>query len=417
MALHDNLPLIQIVEYVGVTGLSFLPIYVALTLALVALRIREEIREQHFRPHFDFAAAVVLVLLVFFHGLNRLNSADPQGRLRVDALLLQQNIPQDDKWDADRAHAIYQGWIDLLGEASLAIEAEREAELSAALAAEGEVPYLIPRTDLVVLPESAVSQPLDYSPNPEWLDLMHETFQDGNFTLLTGINRLPDPDHYYNSLLATRGPEQERAVYDKRHLVPFGEYFPGSSWFPPIAWAEEQILLGRFENGDHRQPPLAPGDQPFDVLPLICFEDTVARLARNSLDPARPQILVNVTNDAWFHESIASWQHFVNAKFRCIEVRRPMLRAANTGVSAAIDEWGGVYTRFEETPREQILRDEAGSTFTRGWLQTTLHLDREPGLTFYARFGDWLGWIGFLVFIALPLLPWLSRRRLSAWRS
>lgn len=410
IALHENLPLIQVADLVGAIGLSFLPLYTALILALVAWRIREEVREQRFRPHLDFASAVLLVLGVFFYGLDRLNSASPEGRLRVEALLLQQNIPQEEKWDPEQAQEIYQGWINLLGEASLALETQRESALRSALTATGQTTYLIPHTDLVILPESAVAQPIGLQPNPQWLDLMHETFQEGNFTLLTGINRLPDPDHYYNSLLATRGAEQARAVYDKRHLVPFGEYFPGSTWCPPIAWMEEKILFGHFASGSKDQAPLAPGNQAFDLLPLICFEDTVAPLARTSLRTDRPQILVNVTNDAWFRESSASWQHFVNAKFRCIEVRRPMFRTANTGVSGAIDEWGSVFSRFEESSREQILREQkTGRTFTRGWLQASLWPARQPGLTPYARWGDWFGLSAFLFLALSVLLPWLRQ--------
>ncbi len=99
--------------------------------------------------------------------------------------------------------------------------------------------------------------------------------------------------------------------------------------------------------------------------------------------------MVNVTNDGWFYDSAEPTQHFNNAIFRCIELRRPLIRAANTGVSAFIDDRGSVYDRTSMSPYPRILRDEeTGSTYIRGSLPGDVLVDLNPPTTLYARFGD-----------------------------
>jgi apolipoprotein N-acyltransferase len=122
----------------------------------------------------------------------------------------------------------------------------------------------------------------------------------------------------------------------------------------------------------------------------------VARLVRKFVRPG-PQVIVNVTNDGWFKESAAAAQHFANARFRAIELRRPMLRCANTGVSAAIDSTGS--TAHPDTGKPQVLTDEKGSYFTRGSRLTDLRIPLHPSFSLYAVIGDWgvisLAVIGF----------------------
>jgi apolipoprotein N-acyltransferase len=110
-----------------------------------------------------------------------------------------------------------------------------------------------------------------------------------------------------------------------------------------------------------------------------------------------PQLILNVTNDGWFKDSAAAAQHFANARFRAIELRRPMVRCANTGVSAAVNMLGT--TAHPETGEPQELRDDQGSHLTRGWLLAEVVIPEEPVMTLYAWIGDWgviaLGLSGF----------------------
>src|SRR5207253_496083 len=114
------------------------------------------------------------------------------------------------------------------------------------------------------------------------------------------------------------------------------------------------------------------------VAPLICFEDTIGELTRRFVLRGA-NLLVNITNDAWFLQSAGSQQHLANAVFRCVENRRPMVRAANTGVTCFINEFGRV---------TQILRDEQGSIFEEGTLIGDVNIAAEPRLTFYAQHGE-----------------------------
>ena len=117
------------------------------------------------------------------------------------------------------------------------------------------------------------------------------------------------------------------------------------------------------------------------------------------------QLIVNVTNDGWFKESEAAAQHFANAKFRSIELRRPTIRCANTGVSAVINSYGTVLDR--EKNEERKLVDDNGSHLMRGWLYATAHVPVEGPLTLYARFGDWFAVLGLLV----ALVWWIAGRK------
>ena len=133
----------------------------------------------------------------------------------------------------------------------------------------------------------------------------------------------------------------------------------------------------------------------------MCFEDTLPRLLRK-FERDGPQLIVNVTNDGWFKETPGAEQHFANARFRAIELRRPMIRCANTGVTAAVTTTGT--TLHPGGGRPQELRDERGSTFTRGSLMAELEIPKDPPRTLYARIGDWgvilLGVLGFGIGLA-----------------
>jgi apolipoprotein N-acyltransferase len=112
--------------------------------------------------------------------------------------------------------------------------------------------------------------------------------------------------------------------------------------------------------------------------PLICFEDTVGDLARRFV-LGGAQVLVNVTNDGWFMRSHAAEQHLANAVFRAVENRRPLIRAANTGVTCFIDERGAV---------TNALRGADGTPFVTGVLTGRVAVPRSPALTFYTRHGE-----------------------------
>src|SRR5207253_10718002 len=157
----------------------------------------------------------------------------------------------------------------------------------------------------------------------------------------------------------------------------FGEYIPLRHSFPLFAAVANHWVPGDFDVGEeYTLFRLTNGD--VQAAALICFEDTIGDLTRQFVIRGA-NLLVNVTNDGWFLHSAGSQQHLTNAIFRCVETRRPMVRAANTGVTCFVNQFGRV---------TQVLRDETGSTFTEGVLAGEIKVPTEHELTFYTRHGE-----------------------------
>jgi apolipoprotein N-acyltransferase len=176
--------------------------------------------------------------------------------------------------------------------------------------------------------------PLILEPGSSSLALMARAVPPGGF-LLTGAARSTGQrdDGVWNSLLVIDGSGTIVAHYDKVHLVPLGEYIPFHKQLAPVAGF---IGRGSFEAGEARVT-LAPAGLP-SFSPIICYEAIFPGAVTGP--GARPQWLLNVTNDAWFGLSSGPYQHLASARLRAVEEGLPMIRAANTGVSAVIDAYG-----------------------------------------------------------------------------
>jgi apolipoprotein N-acyltransferase len=182
--------------------------------------------------------------------------------------------------------------------------------------------------------------------------------------------------------------------------VPFGEYIPARKSFPLFAAIAGTWVPGDFTSGgDFTTFRLTNGEA--QIAPLICFEDTVGELVRQFVSRGA-NLLVDVTNDGWFLRSSGSEQHVANALFRCAELNRPMVRAANTGVTCFIDQFGRV---------TEVLRDDNGSTFTEGVLTGIVDIPQDRQLTFYARHGELFAKLSAVV--TLLSVVWFFARILS----
>ncbi|HKT97853.1 MAG TPA: apolipoprotein N-acyltransferase [Paraburkholderia sp.] len=201
--------------------------------------------------------------------------------------------------------------------------------------------------DLVVTPETAI--PVLMQEIPEKFGRDVRAFADGTGTaiLFGAVGSTITPDgrvvDYTNSLFGITPGQNGLYRYDKHHLVPFGEFVPwGFRWFVNLM----NIPLGDFARGAPVQPPFLVHNQPVAVD--ICYEDIfgeeIARTVREN--PTSPGILINSTNLAWFGDTIALDQHLQIARMRSLETGRPMLRATNTGATAAIDAKGRVIARL-----------------------------------------------------------------------
>ncbi len=230
--------------------------------------------------------------------------------------IVQPNADQRLKWDPD--------WAQVFYDRQVALTAARE---------DGVAP-----PDLVVWPEAALPTLLHQS-----ADLLAEiAAAAGPGAVVLGITRA-EGTRYFNSAVVLAGAADPVAIYDKHHLVPFGEYIPLGDL---AARAGIGAFAARFGFGFTPGPGpqvVSVGGRIGSVLPLICYEAIFPAHARAPADGAeRPALLVQLTNDAWFGTAAGPWQHLAQARVRAIEQRLPLARSANTGVSALIDPMGRV---------------------------------------------------------------------------
>jgi apolipoprotein N-acyltransferase len=220
--------------------------------------------------------------------------------------------------------------------------------------------------------------------------------------LLLGSDDVEDLQVYNAAFLfSDAGTRVQR--YHKIHLVPFGEYIPLRHSFPIFALFAEKWVPGDFDAGEDYTVFQLTNDG-IQVAPLICFEDTIGDLTRRFVGKGA-DLLVNVTNDGWFLQSAGSHQHLASAVFRCVENRRPMVRAANTGVSCFVNEFGRV---------TQILRDDTGSTFTEGVLTGEVGVPQDRHLTFYTRHGELLAQLCAAIALVTAIVGVVWKRKSNA---
>ena len=301
--------------------------------------------------------AAIVLLAPWLAGLALLRSEWTVAGSPVSVAIVQGAIPQDEKW--------------LL--ANRASTRERYRELNdQALGAR-----------LILWPESAVPE-LANEMTQFLGDIYTRSAVQGSDVVM-GVMRLADNGRdYYNSVLALTAP---LAFYDKRHLVPFGEYFPVPA--SVRTWLRLMSLpYSDFTAGAAQQPVLAAGG--LRLAPSICYEDAFGTAQLAMLGEA--DLLANVTNDAWFGRSSARYQHFQIARMRAIEVRRYLIRAANDGISAIVGPHGEV--------RQQAAQ------FQPAVLRGTVEPRR--GLTPYARVGNWP--VLLLALAAVALAAGIARR-------
>ncbi len=392
---QEALPMVQIAEIVGTPGLAFLPVFCSTILLFSGWRLTHHLRHGGLRRPLNLDATIALALVggVFLFGMTSIarHAPDPVRDTRIEVAIIQGNIAQEDKWDPQQAEAHARNMVDNFREALEKRDGEIAATLLGRLTGDDEDCGLIELRppDLVVLPESALPFFLHDPTTRETIEALH-LLAGPRSTVVTGINDLEpgDPPNYFNTIAAFGPPPAPPQIYRKVTLVPFGEYLP-LRWFPPMRWIAGSAVPSDFTPGTSTDPlPISRGEEaPIYIIPLICFEDTIARLARRFSRPDQPQVIVNATNDGWFADPAAALQHAANARFRAIELRRPMVRAANTGLSVACDAAGSFIHPVDGTP-QRLVHPETGSHQVRGTLFATVFANPDSTLTFYARYGD-----------------------------
>ncbi|MDM0108133.1 apolipoprotein N-acyltransferase [Variovorax sp. J22R24] len=361
---HVDGPLAVYAPWLGVYGIGAVAAGIA-TLAALAFR---SARGRAFAAPVALALVLLCVpmLLSILRGMPADDAARSRGRLSI--ALLQGNIPQDEKFIPSGGVVTALRWY---GE-----------QLQKATA------------PLVITPETALPLLPSQLP-PGYLDAIATRYASGKQAAIVGLPT-GDGQSYSNAVLAFKPGEATPYRYEKHHLVPFGEFIPRMfRWFTDMM----NIPLGDFRSGGLAQAPFAWQGQR--IAPNICYEDLfgdeIGANFRNEADA--PTVLLNVSNIAWFGDSIAIDQHLAISRMRALEFQRPMVRSTNTGATVVIDHRGRV---THELPR-----------LTRGVLEA--EVEGRAGLTPYAmwvsRFGLWPLWGAGLLVVAATLI---FRRRRAA---
>jgi apolipoprotein N-acyltransferase len=357
---YDFLRLIQVADLAGVYGVSFL--VVAVNGALADLYISKRRREE--RPLFTltptlsgYAVVMLLVIAVLIYGTVRLGQAREGEPMRVS--IVQGNIEQDMKWNPLYQRMVIKTYEELTRKA---VEENKP--------------------DLVVWPET--SMPFVLSADVSRRSGL-ETFQKkvGVPIIFGVVDERKDPDGaiYYTNSAALLKDGKVAYVYDKVHLVPFGEYVPMGK----LLFFIDKLVptLGNYRPGrSFNRGVVQKGEFGVLICYEIIFPDLVRKFFRKGGD-----FIVTITNDAWFGRTPGPYQHFAMAVFRAVENRKPVIRAANTGISGII------------TPDGEV----AASTdlFSRSVLTHDISTDRT--VTFYSHFGDLFVYFCTIVIIIIML--------------
>ncbi|MGC6566288.1 MAG: apolipoprotein N-acyltransferase [Akkermansiaceae bacterium] len=402
----QNLVLAQNAEFVGVIGLSFLPVFVSAVVVQTAKRFVGQATSGGVRlVHWDFAVALLVVMLAFTVGTHRLVSVVNAPKVEARFLLVQQDIPQFANRVVWEAHQIVDGFVELTEDGLKEVEQEAEEAMKKVESDDELVEVKWP--DFVVWPEACLPYHFWIQPDgrPETgpgLESVIKYIGDlGDFTMVVGINEAASDDTMseatdrYNSLM-TRTADDQRETYKKHHLVVFGETLPDFEFIYDLyeRTAGAPFSFGLTAGESFEPLKVQVDDREMELIPSICFEDTVPRLTRRFVR-SYPQMIVNVTNDGWFQETEGSLQHFRNSLFRSIELRRPMIRCANRGVTGIISATGSTVDPY--TKEERRLLDENGSHFHRGYLHASAYALEQGGITVYAAFGDWFAVAGLVI--------------------
>jgi len=343
--------LIQLADVTGVYGVSFVLVLSSATLYIVFFRRAFKL-SAYFKKEIPVALAIGVFLLAYGH--YRLSVFKQDGR-RVRVSIVQGNIDQSIKWNPAYQEKTIQTYTKLTRKASRL------------------KPYLI------VWPETSV--PFFFQSNPEMASKVVKVSEESNCYLIFGSPAFLKKNgemKYFNRAYLLSPEGSVLGYYDKVHLVPFGEYVPLKKFLPFVN--KLVVAAGDFAPGEKIEPLKIPG---LAAGVLICYEAIFPEISRKQTIKGA-QVLVNLTNDAWYGMTSAPFQHFSMGVFRAVENRRPLIRAANTGFSGFISAEGRIVER--------------GDLFTEETLTREIKLPKRS-LTIYTRYGDFFAYLVLLITI------------------
>lgn len=350
----------------------FGPYFISFIIALVNCLIAEVVCSIAHREHKRNAVVPIVLAIAIFtsnlsYGIVRLSTADYKSGTPIKAAVLQGNISSKDKWDSD---------YDSLSVYS---------DLVVAAASD--------KAELIVWPESSLPYALDYPDNKSLRKKISNLAADFKCEMLIGALESPDGETIKNSIFYVDSDGKiHDSTYVKRRLVPFGEFVPMrniiTTLIPPLS---DLSML---------QTDLIPGDSTAifstdsaDIGSLICFDSIYESLARKSVGDGAELITVS-TNDSWFSESAAIYQHNRHSVLRAVENYRYVLRAANTGISSVISPVGEIISETKPLVKDYLIED----------------VYRVDCITLYTRIGDAILYVNLLLPIIIGVYLGIKKK-------
>ena len=360
-ALTEPLALAQSVSLVGVWGLTFLALAICATPAVLT-----DEKSETPAPWRPLILGLIVLAGFFGYGVARLATHKTAFVPKVTLRLMQPNLQQDQKFNYSAKNDVMARYLRLSNRAT------------------GPDSKGVHDATILIWPEAAFPFFLTREPDAlaQIADLIRPDTQ-----LITGAVRAAPTEagqrvtRAYNSVYVIGSDGGVRSVYDKVHLVPFGEYLPLQGLLEGLGLQNLTKMAGGFLSGDRRRTMEVAGAPK--MLPLICYEAIFPGAAVPAGE--RPGWLVNVTNDGWFGISSGPYQHFQQARVLAIAEGLPLVRAANTGISAVVDPAGRIVKSLP-------LGDE-------GVLDSPL--PRAMAATAYARFGNLIVGLGLILSLIL----------------
>jgi apolipoprotein N-acyltransferase len=368
-ALSEPLALAQAASLIGLWGMTFLTVAIFASPA-VLIDGGAHGRKAWKAP----ATAIALLVAMGVFGAIRLSMQPTRMVANVKLRIMQPNLQQDVKFNYGAKQDVMQKYLALSDRAS-GPQSTGVRDASILIWPESAFPFFLTRE------ADAMAQIADLLPK--------------GTVLITGAVRVPDDarpgvpvTRAYNSIYLIDHDGSILSIYDKLHLVPFGEFLPLQNWMERLGFSQLTKVTGGYIPGTRRRSLDVPGAPR--ALPLICYEAIFPGHVAERDD--RPGWIVNLTNDGWFGISTGPYQHLQQARMRAIEEGLPVVRAANTGISAVIDPMGRILAQL--------------GLGIEGVLDASLPAAIAP--TVYARFGN----ISAAILVAIALI-FVLRRRLS----
>jgi apolipoprotein N-acyltransferase len=355
-------PLIQICSVTGVYGVSFLVVWGSLSLVCAVFAV---LRQPTVRYAWlgETLLPLLAILALFSFGFRQIHHA-PRPTRTLKVTFVQPSIPQTLIWDQGSDDERFRQLIQLSEQA------------------------LTNKPDLLLWPEAAVPKLLRW--DKDTFIAVTNLAASHHVWLIIGADDMEirtdssgkEIREFYNSSFLINPEGRLANSYKKRALVIFGEYIPLVTWLPFIKWFTP--IEGGFTRGERAVPFKLP-DHDVTTSVLICFEDVFPHLAREYADPDT-DFLVNITNNGWFGEGSAQWQHATSALFRAVENGLPLVRCSNNGLTCWVDSFGQL---------RQIFKDDHDRVYGPGCMTAEIPL-LSPGeqrpRTFYNQHGDLFGW-------------------------